>query len=128
MVQWFSLDEDLKSSEKSQAGGNRLSPVPPTVTIKESLVESAAPSNQPLTPLYGQYILDRKLVRRRRRSMKVALSNCVGRQAAGCGLVGVLESSRLRRYVFEPYKTPTEGSGKLAWAWPLLSKEIAVRN
>jgi hypothetical protein len=43
-------------------------------------------------------------------------------------LLEFLKSSRLRRYAFEPYKTPAEGSGKLALACPLLSKEIAVRN
>jgi hypothetical protein len=62
--------------------------------------------------LYGQYILDRKRVRRRRRAKRIVLSNCVGRQAAG---LEFFKSSRLRRYVLEPYNIPTKGSGKPAW-------------
>jgi hypothetical protein len=38
-----------------------------------SLLEHVSPIEWDNVVLYGQYILDRKLVRRRRRSMKVAL-------------------------------------------------------
>jgi Tn3 transposase DDE domain len=42
--------------------------------IDPSLLEHVSPIEWDNVVLYGQYILDRKLVRRHRRSMKVALS------------------------------------------------------
>jgi hypothetical protein len=42
--------------------------------VDTSLLEHVSPIEWDNVVLYGQYILDRKLVRRQRRSMKVALS------------------------------------------------------
>jgi hypothetical protein len=42
--------------------------------VDTSLLENVSPIEWDSVVLYGQYILDRKLVRRRRRSMKGALS------------------------------------------------------
>ena len=42
--------------------------------IDLSLLEHVSPIEWDNVVLYGQYVLDRKLVRRHRRSMKVALS------------------------------------------------------
>ena len=42
--------------------------------VDTSLLEHISPIEWDNVVLYGQYILDRKLVRRRRRSMKAALS------------------------------------------------------
>ena len=42
--------------------------------VDTSLLEHVSPIEWDNVVLYGQYVLDRKLVRRRRRSTKVALS------------------------------------------------------
>ena len=43
-------------------------------------------------------------------------------------LVEFLKSSRLWRYVFEPYNTPSERKRKAGLASPFLSKEIEVKG
>jgi hypothetical protein len=70
-----SVRSDKRFNAKINGQTRVLSQCDPVANgVDTSLLEHVSPIEWDNVVLYGQYILDRKLVRRRPRSMKVALS------------------------------------------------------